>query len=319
MGATALVIVLVGAGESGSDWAAGMQQALREALDRAVVIDVREQDDNVAAPEDAYVVFVDFSNGKPKALLVPRQPAGRPSKEVSFKRTDRPLDRGRALGYALGALLPELRADAIGPDVSASSPIPTLHSFLAVADYLPGPKVAAPPQIVLVQASPTIIQVTPGRVSLEAAALGAGVGYGGLATGVSIGAEVSVGKGLLLRADGHFLFGGSPLPGADLRRLSAQAGFRFAALARGPVTLSLFGHIVALRLEMSRASETEGRWVPAAQGGLDLSFTLSRVALFIAPAFQWSFGPTAVYVHDVAVAVIPERLYQLGVGLRGWP
>ncbi len=72
MNAAALVIVLVGAGEAGSDWAAGTLQALREALDRRVVIELREKHElreerGSDVPEAAYVVEVEFGKGARKA------------------------------------------------------------------------------------------------------------------------------------------------------------------------------------------------------------------------------------------------------------
>jgi hypothetical protein len=315
VGTAVLVIVLVGGGESGSDWAAGMLQALREALDRSVVVDVRERDEALAPPPDAYVLSIGFSANKLKAQLDTRQPSGREGKEVSFKKSDRPLDRGRAIGYALAALLPELRADAIGPDLSPASPTPALHAFLPVSDYVPH----GPPAVEAPLPPAPIVLAAPPRVALEASALAGTSAGSDFAIGPAVTLQVTLGKGVAVRAGGFAVYGGSPLASSELRRIGGRLGFRVAALKAGPVAFSVGADAVALHLEVARPDESESRWVPAVSGALEVALCISRVAFFVAPQLHWAFGPTTVSVHEVWVGTVPQQLFTLEAGLRWWP
>jgi hypothetical protein len=320
VGTAVLVIVLVGGGESGSDWAAGMLQALREALDRTVVVDVRERDDTSPRPEDAYVLSITFSKDKLQARLDTVAPAERGGKDVSFKKSDRALDRGRAIGYALAALLPELRADAIGPDVGPGAPTLSLHAFLPVSDYvpLPEPELVEERPVEVPVPVPVPIWMQP-RASLEASAMAGSFGGGDFAVGPTLTAQVSFGKGFSGRIGGFALMGGSPWSGTELRRYAARLGFKLTLLAVGSFAFSVGGDAMALRVEVARLAETLGRWLPAVDGTLEAAFCFSRFALFVEPAFHWAFGPTTLSLQGVHVATVPEQLFALEIGLRWWP
>jgi hypothetical protein len=213
-------------------------------------------------------------------------------------------------------VLPELRADAIGPDVSPASPTLELHTFLPMSDYVPRPK--PPPEVVHVMPAP-VQAPTPPRAAFEVAAAAATYAASDAAFGGSLTAQIGLGKGVALRTGGFAVYGGSPLSGSTLWRAGGRLGFRLAALTAGRFALSLGAGAFAQRVEVTLASQTQGRWVPGAEGSVELALCISRVALFLAPTFQWAFGPTTLSLQGVHAATVPEQLVVLEVGLRWWP
>jgi len=308
--AAALVIVLVGAGEAGSDWAAGTLQALREALDRRVVIELRE-DLGSDVPESAYVVEVDFGKGARRARLTCTQPGGRDRKELEFKKGDRPLDRGRAIGYALGALLPELRADAPPPPAVEPAPAPA---------PAPPPAAEAPPPPAPVEATPPA--PGPGRLGLEATGfVESSFVSSQPAVGGALALELRTLEWLFVRAGAGGAFGNSPLPAeASLREVAMRVGLRAALLRPTWAQLSLLAHGMLVQLVMERRGATQQTWRGAAELSLELAFTPSRyVALFLKPTARTTFGAIPIYVNDQRAAAITPFAFAVELGVRVWP
>lgn len=310
MSAATLVIILVGSGEAGSDWAAGTLQALREALDRRVAIELSESPD--PPPAGAYQVSVEFSRDQKRATLRCVQPAGRQPKRLEFKRSDRPLDRGRAVGYALGALLPELRADA--PAVEpAPPPAPTPEPPAAS----PSPPAPPPPAAADAQPPPAV-----GRLALEATGfvsssfVSSQPGFGG-----SLSLELRTLDWLGVRLGAGAAFGNSPLPSeATLRELIGRLGARARLWAGERTALSLLAHALLVQVAMHRATTDRESWRGGAELSVELALrTTAALALFLKPTARTTFGAIQIYVDGQRVAAITPFVFALELGLRVTP
>lgn len=313
MNAAALVIVLVGAGEAGSDWAAGTLQALREGLDRRVLIELREANE-APAGTDAHVVSVVLTQGGRRATLERLGPARASSKDLVFKKSDRAIDRGRAIGYALAALVPELRADAPAPVEPPPPPPPPAVT--------PEPPVVAPepPQQATV-ASPVEPAAPPGRVAFEASA-GLASSFVSSEPGfdASLTVELRLIDALMVRAGGEARFGNSPLPGAALRQWVGRLGLRARFFSRSVWAVSAIAQGLLLHLELSTRGETQTRWQGAAELGVELALEASRlVTLVLSPIASTSFAATQIYVDGQRVAAITPFYFALRLGIRLWP
>lgn len=312
--AATLVIVLVGAGEAGSDWAAGALQTLREGLDRRVMIELRETLEAEPPPEGVFVVSVELSRDRRKVSLQCRVPKGRSGKELDFKKTDRELDRGRSIGYALTALLPELKAEAAPPPVVVAPPPPEPPP--AAPEPAPAPAPAPePPQVrTLVVEAPR----EPGRLGLEVTAfvsssfVSSNPGFGG-----SLTAELMALDWLGVRLGGSGAFGNSPIPLSTVREVILRAGLRAAMLRTEHLALSAVGHALLVQLEMYRLGSEEEAWRGGAELSLELAFMPSRMlALFVKPTARTTFGAIQVYVNEQRVGAITAFVFALELGLR---
>ncbi len=328
MSPAALVIVLVGSGEAGSDWAAGTLQALREALDRRVVIELREAPE-LPSPDDAYVVSVSFSRDGRRASLRCVAPTGRPGKELEFRRGDRPLDRGRAVGYALGALLPELRADAPAPPPSAAAPPASPPpSPVAEAETTPPPRPPPPEQQPQAAAAP-VVEAAPqpqaqrpqGRLGFEVTAfvsssfVSSNPGFGG-----ALAVELRTLDWLGVRIGGGGAFGNSPLPASTVREVILRGGLRAAMFQSSGVAVSAVAHALLVQLEMYLNGTEQETWRGGAELSLELAFLpASMLSVVLKPTARTTFGAIQIYVNQQRVAAITPFVFCLELGLRIWP
>ncbi|MBL8955734.1 MAG: hypothetical protein JNK82_33480 [Myxococcaceae bacterium] len=316
MSAAALVIVLVGSGEAGSDWAAGTLQALREALDRRVQIELREELE--PQPADAYVVSVELSRDGRRATLRCSAPAGREPKDLEFKKSDRLLDRGRAIGYALGALLPELKADARAVAATAAAPAPPSPP---ATDAASSPPAGAQP-------APAAPATTGGRASYEGGRLGIEAtavlassfvtdqpGFGG-----ALAVELRTVDWLGVRLGGSGVFGNAPVRSSTLREVILRAGLRARLLSWQAVQLSVVAHALFVQLELYRNGMEQEAW----RGGAELSVELalapsSFFSVVLKPTARTTFGTIQIYVNEQRVGALTPFVFALELGVRIWP
>jgi hypothetical protein len=258
------------------------------------------------------VVQVQWSDGeRQRARIVVRTSDGRTAERtLTFGSADPATERGRTLGFAVAAMIPEdLRAD------DATRPQPATP---------PGATSAPAPPPSPVPAAPTV----PAKTSeardhseeprlrrslwLDASAQG-GVGIGGSATALGGALALRVPfEHVALRVGGAFRAGSISEAGASSTVVRGDAGIAFFTLAIDPhVTVGARTGIVVLRHALTRTEPngvqtSGGHTLFGAEAVLEGSVTLSsRIAVLLALGAEVAFGQTAVVVSDARVAELP--------------
>jgi hypothetical protein len=346
-----LLILLVASDQS--EWVEGLRRALSEALDAKVRLEVvaeagpHELELRLArpAPPGTTVVAVDFPKAPLDARVRLRSKPAMVERHLTFQLHDAPLERGRALGFFVSSMVPELRADYVA---QAPPPKPPRHNEPAEeppaapapapdpapANERPAPE-PAPHERAEATPAPAVPNLPPApipppsvsapaveehpeawRISVGATALGAWSGSPALPEGgMRATAQLHLGR-FGVRAGGLFRLGA--VPQADA--ISVWAGpFAGGAvvLLEGHLTLTLRVDLAALWLQVSRPTESRSRWLATFQPRLEADVALTRwLWVEVAAGADLTPSPTEVYVDGALVAELPQASGALELGLK---
>jgi hypothetical protein len=335
------LVVLVAAGGAANPATVAMARAAREALS-AVSVDVREtsgepSDDDALATEQrshaAAVVELTWNDtDRLRATLrVYFAATGRwVQRSMGFTPSDPAAERGRSLGFAVAATLPEnfqspTEAGDAGPDTSASWRAPNTERPSAVPPIPERVEPSLPPRVV---PGPDSSDWTPGestrptaqpnRPSLEVdvvavgaigiAGSGAGAG-GGVAVRWFVAPSLSVRLGVSettgsLDAAAASMFMVATVAGVAFHPLRATPGRRFGLSLRTDY-LSLFQSVTHFDFDDPKPV-TRDRFLSGIDAFVDTSWLLSTdVALLAGVGLEDVFSPTYIDVRDARVATLP--------------
>jgi hypothetical protein len=209
-------------------------------------------------------------------------------RDIGFDPADADVERGRTLGFAVAAMMPD--------EMRTRAPAPVEPPAATVSSADEGPARSANPHA-----------SHPSRGAIDLLAAGAA---GGDATGIggqlvvrlyldphwalvgSAGGRVGQDSGA--QATALFLFGG---PGLSWRGLPADSRFRVGARL----------DLLAMRESLSRTgADAQSRWLPGADLMAELSGQVTRgAALMLAAGGEGAFGTTDVFVRGQKVSTIP--------------
>jgi hypothetical protein len=348
------LIVLISAGEGSQELA--LHDAVQTALGDNVSVNVRvtaplpdapnAQELVVTSGVDAIAIvdWLDVARRHAEVRLYRRGEHSWLQRTVEFGSEDSALEKGRTLGFAIAAMLPDAAQAAPKPgsesqpasDASRPAPSENVSSAASaapapIATTTPAP--SPPPPAASEHPETATPGVTAekhasgsrGTGSIDAALSGAlvpggtGGGFGG-----SLGGQLDVGAGglsprldLAARAGAVAAIEGRSLtldvaPGlawAPLGRSSASAlawELRLAALVRY-VEVSHEGAL----------SETRSRWLPGARLSVaGLWWFTESWALVLSVGADATFGKTEIFWKEAEVASIPPLSLLLGLGVR---
>jgi hypothetical protein len=352
-------------GDPRAEWVDGLRRALSGALDPRVRVEVsalsgphelQSSLDRLGGDATLNLAAVEFPQS-PSHARVRLRAAHAPqfvTRELSFSITDEPGERGRAIGFLISSMVPELRAGAAFPPPapppprpkavatakSAPAAAPDEHAVVtpavpteppppAVADIKPAPPEeppppAPPPPAPAGEPPPTqtkIIEPPPSeperkrRVSIELAGLG------------TWGADRSTpdGGGTLA---GQLFFGrvfirlGVAVTGGMLSEASATTTSFGPAAGVGYLILDdrfqlgVRLDLAAVYFAVSRSGETRDRWELGLKPRLDAAFTISGpFAVFGAFGADIGMSSTKVKVGE-QVTDLPPVAAALEAGFR---
>jgi hypothetical protein len=225
---------------------------------------------------------------------------GHVEREIEFAADDPLEERGRALGFTLASMLPDMLPQA-------ASTAPDTQDVAQGSPANPGP--VAPPAAVTPAAPPAPVPPPPPwTFAIDAAARavaaidGEGTGFGG-----ELGGQYRLGDHLALRAGAAVHLGHiEPLearmtivdigPGIVWRSHDAEPGQRFALALRADVFARL--QSVSRPAARPHAAETHGRFVPGLALGLEASYAISRgFAMFAGGGAQVLLGETEIVLR----------------------
>jgi hypothetical protein len=338
------VVVLVAAGESTSPTAASMAGAARDALGGAVV-EVRETS---ATPSDADALAVEEAVhpdvvaeliwDSPDHRLarlrvrVARSAAG-PwwlERSLGYERSDPAAERGRTLGLALAAIVPEVTA----PPAPAPTPTPTPAPAPAPAPAptpAPAPASASAPASALAVSPDALAPIARDthRFEVGFAASGA-AGVSGSANAVGVGLSVGWAPvpALVLSLAGSERSGSLDVAEASVFSLFAAAGVAFhpwpATRTRHLEAFARADYLVVRQSATHFDADdprpaTQARWLSGADAFLEAGWLLSSdLEAILGVGVEDVMAPTYVQVRNTQVATLPpvRLLAELGVKLR---
>lgn len=306
-------VVLVSAKDAETTETAALERSVQDALGAEADLQFRTSEpvDDIAlaaltqdADAAAEVIWLDSTRRRAAIHCCLKKWQRMVVREVAFKDEDQLAERGRLLGYALAAMLPE-------PD-TVESPSPAARESAAVA------------------ASPTPVAEArpPGKQALAAAELNAlgSVGIGGPAQGLGVSAA---GRWfflapLSLRVVAGIRRGNVPEAHADSQWAFGGVGIDFPFSQPGDGSHFSFGgrfDLLAGAFSMRRRSTTGA---PEHQerfsGGADLLaeatyFPWPRTGLKLSTGGELAFGDTDVYVAGAPITDIPPLRFVTELGV----
>jgi hypothetical protein len=311
----AVVLAIIVATETADDQATdAMRMAAAEALggEDLVVIDDAEQpsdpdalrvEKSVRARAAAHVVWIDPAHTRARVRLHVADNGRWTERTIAFERADTPVERGRALGFAVTAMLPE---EALG-----ARP----HRVLPRAGDPANPGAAAP----------------PGPYALRVAAI-ASTGRGGNSggVGVSVSIERFVASVLSVRAGAGWRDGNLPSVSVDDQIVPVFLGIGVWPVRPGPERLVTVGvRLDGLVLYHALSRQTgdgllaqQSRWVPGVDVLVELAWSVSRsVDIVTSVGAEVALGTTEVTLENdlheriAATAIPPFRAVAEG-GIR---
>jgi hypothetical protein len=288
-----IVAIVVAAGDGQGQVTQAMREAAIEALGSGARVRLRELP--VISDEGARIIerelgaqVVALVSWRDSEHLQAQLRVHMPSRDLwtdrsmEFTSTDSPLERGRTLGFAIAAMLPEevLPREEGAEGGSPETPAPPDRSTAS------GPRAAA---------------------SLKA--IGSlGVGGPASAAGAGVDVDLFVVRRLSLGAGGGVRNGAaSPVPGSHFSMYFA-AGFAWWALLPAPGADR--GPSLGLRADARALYESvvvtgggltgrSGRWLPAADLAVELAWSLGHsLAVVAATGAEVAFGVTDIYVEQ---------------------
>lgn len=304
------IVVLIAAAHGASPATSAMIVSAEETLGAHVALHAVEEmpaDDDAALLGDMLgsdavveITWPEQKFGRARIRLYARRRAMWIEREVTFAPGDAEVERGRTVGYAFAAMIPEAIATSEA-DV--------------VVEPAARPIVVAPPR----KAAPALVRdvVTeprPPRFTLEVRGNGL---YGGAATLLGAGlagrwlaaSPWSLGAGIDLRRG---LLGPVVLSSV---RISIGAAARVSLGPRVDVALGL--DLAAEYLSSRLGDATATRWIPLAIVAPELSwFALDSLALVLAPYAEVAAGPAVVTIGGAEIGRLPAVRIGLTAGVR---
>jgi hypothetical protein len=360
----AFLIVLI-IGDPRADWVDGMRRALSGALDSHVRVEISAQSnahelqaslERLGGDATLTLAAVEFPHAPSHARvrLRPAHASQWVTRELSFQPADEETERGRALGFLLSSMVPELRAApaALGPTPTpapasrpkpkpaesapvAPAPAPEPPAPVAAAEppapAAPEPAPApppqpeppeptAPPQPPAAEATRTVAlapEPAPARHwSLELGALGTwGVGRSSPDGGAVLAAQVRISR-FAVRLGGTFTRGGLYEAHAAVTTAGPFVGGAFYILD-DRLQLSVRVDLAATWFAVATDDALQSRWQLAVRPRLDLSVTISGpFAGFAAVGADAWVGGTKVHVDERVVADLAPVAPAAELGLR---
>ena len=219
-------------------------------------------------------------------------------RDLGFDEHDAPEERGRAVGFALAAMLPEEAQPRQPPTPLPGQPAPSSQ-----------PVAPTPPQL------PT----RPPRLDLAVRAqLVVGMGGVGGGAGGSLEGQVFLGKWIAAHATVGYRAAQASRAEGTAHHLRAGAGMSVRVRIAQKLELSPTFDLLVLRDAVSHLSAdldelepvTQSRLLPGVRGDLRLSwFVTESAALEIAVGSEVAFGTTSVFLEGQPVtSIVPVRL-----------
>lgn len=254
--------------------------------------------------------------GRAQARLYSQSSGRWLERELDFAPGDPVQERGRALGFTLGSMLPEAAAavaqsEPAGPAAEPAQPAPAPPQALpAPAHSQPVPQAAA-----------------PWTFAIELAAQGLlAIGGEGSAAGGELGGRYRVSDHVALRAGAALGLGHIEALEADLLNVDLGGGLVWRSgdpRPGSPWTLALRLDLLARLQRLTRHAaderqeESHGRFLPATGVAVEATYALSSdLALFTAAGAHALLGETEVRLRDEQVAAFAPVDLQLALGLR---
>jgi hypothetical protein len=323
-----VVLVVVGSNDP------GLTSALVDALGAALApeatvvqsaqVDAPVEADRAAEKSRTAVdasgkVLVDWSVAPGRIARIRVQRAGTEhwiERDVEFAPRDPPRERGRLVGLIAGTIWRAMVFADRDPPAAAALPGPRPEASAALT-AVPAPSAGA-----------AIEPGGPGNRAVDAAAVFT-TGLGGSAGrwGASVaGRWRPAGRRLGWRAGLDARAGELPAAlatvytlvvglGASLTLVEPRPYRRFGLDLRGDVLA--VGEIVSHLSSDDRAAVRHARWLPGADGGVDLTWSVSpALAVLLGGSVELAAGPTDVVVREERTATIPAWRLAARIGLR---
>ena len=326
---TSLLLLVLVADPSTEISAAAMAASTADGLEGRAVVDL-ERVSKLPADDEAIhradvakasaVIEVSWpdADGRRAHLHAHLKPSG-PwiDRDVTFAATSKPWERGRAIGLAIAAMLPdEAEPPAPTPEPAKEPEPPPPPPIAPVVSERPKDVVAPPPRP---SAQPT-------RTHFDASLVGElGEAFRGerIGSGARLGVTWWAHRDLGVRVLGGVRSSSVDAAGAVITHFDAGAGL--AARLYGTsdrFRLVLFGDLRIAREGVARTrtdgvEEERGRWLPTialtTEAGLGLTGNLALIAT-LGP--EIALGRTTLAVKDAPVAALPRVVLFGGLGLR---
>lgn len=233
-------------------------------------------------------------------------------RDLGFAATAPAWERGRAIGLAIAAMVPDEEPAAPSSPSSPSSPAPPAPPSASATPRSPPVRDAGTGERMPPSATPSGRARGAIGALAELAPSSGGEGLGG---GARLDASWSLTPRLLARASAGARF--EPFPDARAHVSSFGAGGGLAlqlfTLADGSCLVAradlLASYVTVVRDRRDGTTERHGRWLPAAalfaEGSLSLSPLSARGSLFVALGVELAFGTTTIAVANDSTFALP--------------
>jgi hypothetical protein len=352
-------------GDPRADWVEGLRRALSQGLDPHVKVEVSSQSgpkelqaslDRLGGDATLTLAAVEFPHSPSHARVKLRAAHSLQwlTRELSFQPGDAETERGRALGFLLSSMVPELRAPPSPPptaprprsvaaaksepraapaQVESAPPPEEVPLKTAPADQPevappppapePAAQAAAPPEPQPAPADAKLEQTVgpppaaASRWSLELAGQGLwGAGRSSPDGGATLAAQLRLGL-FGLRVGGAFAVGS--LAAAEATALSGGpfAGASLFAYENERLSISARLDLAAVYFSISRNDGSHGRWQFTLKPRVDAGVRIAGpFAVFLAVGADIGLSPTRVYVDGGEVADLPPVAGAAELGFR---
>jgi hypothetical protein len=340
---TLTLVVLISASDGTQELA--LHDAAQTALGEKSVVSVRvtaappdspaaaaQLLENLGADAIAVVEWLDTEHRRAAVQLYRRDAQEWPRRTVDFGADDSAVEKGRTLGFAISAMLPEAAPAPDAPERHAPSsaspepPAPAVSAAPAPADRAPTPRLAAAAQTLPAQATAPE-HAEAGRTpsgSIDVMFVGAlGLGPSGSGLGGALGGQIALGSGFGLRLDmtaragpvaavrgRSFMF--DVAPGAVYTLLRQTEGL--------PWTLELRLAGLVRYMSVSRGDggdETHDRWLLGARLAIAGAWQfLPHASVIASVGLDSNFGKTTIFQRGHEVSRIDPFALMAGLGMR---
>jgi hypothetical protein len=303
-----VVVVVAPPAPSADPVVDAMMEAAQEGLPAATRVRLAAESD-AAVEADVVVVLRWADDTRRRATLRVRTRDGRASeRDVAFGAADPAAERGRALGFAAVAMIPE--DVRLAPERVAPEPVQ------------PSPVVTSPPE----EAPRPPVGLRTGRVWIEATAQGT-TAFAGSANALGGGVAVRFPlRSIALRVGGAVRAGAVTEADASSLLVRADAGVAFWTVAFDPrLILGARTGLVVFRHALSRTprGEVDGSTTSGTHTlfGMELlgeaSWALgSSISLIAGAGAEVAFGTTSVLLGPQRVASLPAVRVLMEAGVR---
>lgn len=246
-------------------------------------------------------------------------------RDLAFAVDDASEERGRALGFTLGSMVPEAALPVVPPPPAAqpASPPPLVAQSTPVPVPVPVPAKPAPAPL----PPAPIAEPPPWTFAIDGAVQGTlALGGEGDAVGGEIGGQYRLGPHLALRAGAAVRVGHVEALEATLLILDLGPGLSWRSADPRPGRPWAFAlHLDGLaRLQSltraaahGRPDERHGRFVPAVGVAAEVMYALTReLALFADAGGHAVLGETEIRLREQQVAAFAPVDVSFGLGAR---